>query len=125
MMLVPHFELEAVWPKVVGWLADAIKHNQGDEGLLDVACAIDQGIYELWVEEGKFAAVVQIQDFPRQRVAIILYGGGVLDSFLEMYGEAKRIAKERGIQVIRVWGRAGWERALGLKRVGVILQEVL
>jgi hypothetical protein len=125
MMLVPHFELGTVWPQVQGWLEDAIKVNQGDENLMDVARALDRGDYELWLEPGKFAAVVQIQEFPRQRVALLLYGGGVLESFLDMYGEAKRIAKERGIDVIRVWGRAGWERALGMKRVGLILQETL
>jgi hypothetical protein len=125
MMLVPHFELEAVWPQVQLWLAEAVKHNQGDEDLIDIACAIDQGRYELWFEPGKFAAVVQVIDFPRQRVATLLYAGGVLTSLREMYGEAKRIAKDRGINVIRVWGRQGWERALGMKRVGVILQEAL
>jgi|HubBroStandDraft_5_1064220.scaffolds.fasta_scaffold47560_2 hypothetical protein len=125
MMLVPHFELPHVWPKVVKWLEEAIKINQGDENLFDVGMAINSGIYELWWEDGKFAAVVQIQDFPRQRVATILYAGGALEAFKEMYLVAKKIAKDRGIDVMRVWGRAGWERSLGLKRIGVILQETL
>ena len=125
MMLVPHFELANVWPQVEKWLADAVKINQGDENLFDVGMAINEGRYELWWEPGKFAAVVQIQEFPRQRVAVLLYAGGVLEAFREMYGEAKRVAKARGIDVIRTWGRPGWERALGMKRVGVILQESL
>jgi hypothetical protein len=125
MMLVPHYELGVVWPQVVGWLESAIKINQGDENLLDVGMAINEGRYELWWEKDKFAAVVQINDFPRQRVATLIYAGGALNAFRELYPEAKRIAKERGINVIRVWGRQGWERVLGLKRVGVILQESL
>jgi hypothetical protein len=125
MRAVTHDELGAVWPQVERWLEEAIKVGQGDETLVDIACAIDRGDYELWVEPGQFAAVVQIRDFPRQRVATLLYAGGVLTAFLAMYAEAKRIAKMRGVQVIRTWGRPGWERALGLKRVGVILQEQL
>jgi hypothetical protein len=125
MMLVPHFDLEKVWPHVVGWLDAAIKINQGDENLLDVGMAINEGRYELWWEEEKFAAVVQIFDFPRQRVATVLYAGGDLAAFQSAWPDVKRIAKERGINVLRVWGRCGWERILGLKRVGVILQETL
>ncbi len=125
MMLVPHFELGAVWPQVAGWLEAALKESQGDENLIDIACAIDDGRYELWLEPGKFAAAVQITDFPRQRVATVLYAGGVLGAFREMWPEVKRVARERNVQVLRVWGREGWERALGLKRIGVILQETV
>lgn len=125
MMLVSHYDLPHIWPKVVHWLESAIKINQGDETLFDVGMAINDGRYELWWEPDRFAAVVQIQDFPRQRVAVIAYCGGELESLKTMYLEAKKVAKARGIDVLRVWGRAGWERTLGLKRVGVILQETL
>jgi hypothetical protein len=125
MKQVSHFELPYVWPKVAHWLEAAVKVNQGDENLLDVGMGLERETYELWVEPDRFAAVVQISDFPRQRVCTILYAGGMLEAFKEMYEETKRIAKERGIDVIRVWGRAGWEKALGMKRVGVILQERL
>lgn len=125
MMLVSHYDLPHVWPKVVHWLEAAVKINQGDENLFDVGMAIENGLYELWYQKDRFAAVVQIQDFPRQRVAVIAYAGGELESLKEMYQEAKAVAKARGIDVLRVWGRAGWERTLGLKRIGVILQEKL
>jgi|HubBroStandDraft_2_1064218.scaffolds.fasta_scaffold336405_2 hypothetical protein len=125
MMLVSHYDLPQVWPQCVLWLHEAVKVNQGDENLMDVAIGIDEGRYELWFEKDKFAAVVQIQEFPRQRVACILYAGGLLPAFREAYDEVKRIAKARGMNVLRVWGREGWERALGMKRIGVVLQEQL
>lgn len=124
-MLVPRFDLPYIWPKCEEWINAAVKVNQGDENALDVIMAIERGLYELWWEPDKFAAVVQISDFPRQRVATILYAGGHLKPIYEMYQEAKKIARERGIDVLRIWGRAGWERVLGLDRVGVILQERL
>jgi hypothetical protein len=124
---VPPEHLSNVWPGVSGWIAEAINRpeNVGDENLLDVLIAIARGHYALWVEPQKFAAVVQVTQFPRQKVATILYAGGQLDSFIEGYQEAKKLARQYGIQVLRTHGRAGWERALSLKRVGVILQETL
>lgn len=125
MKLVSKYDLGRVWPQVFDWLDSAVKVNQGDENIFDVGMALNSGVYELWHEEGKFAAVVQIQHFPRQRVAVIAYAGGDLDAFKKMYSEAKALARERGCSVIRTCGRAGWQRALGLKRVGFILQEQL
>ncbi len=125
MMLVPHYELPKVWPQVSAWIESAVKVNQGDEDAIDVAVALDRGLYELWWSPDEFAAVVQVSDFPKQRVATILYCGGVLGPLKHWYQDAKVIAKSRGIDVLRIWGRAGWERVLGLDRVGVILQERL
>ena len=48
-------------------------------------------------------------------------GGGDLLAIRGAFEEMKPWCKANGISVIRVWGRQGWERALGLDRVGVIL----
>jgi hypothetical protein len=119
--------LANAWPPVSGWIAEAInrRENLGDENLLDVLIAIARGRYDLWVEQGKGAVVVQVTQFPRQKVATILYAGGELNSIVEMYQEAKKLARQYGIQVLRTYGRMGWEKALDLKRVSVILQETL
>jgi hypothetical protein len=122
---VPIAELEATWPKVNRWIESAVRYGQGDEDACDICIAIYNGIYQLWHEPDKFAAVVQIVEHPRQTVATILYCGGELDSLLTMYAEAKHYARANGIDAIRVWGRQGWEKVLGMKRIGVILQEQL
>lgn len=124
MRIVPASELEVVWPRVLPWIDSAVKYGQGDEDAVDIGVAIYNGRYDLWLHE-KFAAVVQVVKYPKQTVATILYAGGELDALKWMYVEAKNYARENGIDVIRVWGREGWQKALGMKRVGVILQEMV
>ena len=123
MRIVPARELEAIWPQVYRWIEKAVEHGQGDEDALDIAVAIYNGRYDLWLEDGKFAAVVQVVKHPKQTVATILYCGGELDSLLTMYSQAKEYARANKIDAIRVWGRQGWEKVLGMRRIGVILQE--
>lgn len=126
MILVAPQDLANVWPKVEGWIAAAVKENQGDENLLDVLIAIARGQYHLWYEEGKFAGVVSIVQYPRQKVATVVYcGGSGMDDIQRGFEEGKLWARANGIHVVRTWGREGWKRALGLKSVGVILQERL
>lgn len=124
MILVQPEQLSNIWPQVSPWIAEAInaRENGGDENLLDVLIGIARNHYALWVEAGEFAAVVQIAQFPRQRVATILYAGGRLDAFQALFEAAKKWARQNGIDVIRIWGRPGWEKALDLKRIGVIMQ---
>lgn len=122
MILVPPQDLATIWPKVERWIAAAIEEGQGDENLLDVLIAIARGTYGLWYDE-RFCGVFQVQTLPRQKVAHVLYcGGSDPQAIREAFEQGKTWCREHGIPVIRMWGRAGWERLLGLKRVGVILQ---
>jgi len=126
MIIVQPQDLANTWPKVEGWIAAAVAEGQGDENALDVLIAIARGVYLLWYEEGKFCGVVQIQHLPRQKVATVIYcGGSGLDEIRQAFEEGKLWAKANGIHVVRTHGREGWKRALGLKAVGVILQETL
>lgn len=121
--VVPPEKLADVWLEVEQWLAAAVNRNQGDENILDVLIAIARGQYGLWHEPGKWAAVIQIQRFPRQVVAMILYcGGHDIDSMREALEYGKRWAKENGVHAVRVFGRRGWGRVMGLEDKGVILQ---
>lgn len=121
--IVPPHELASVWPKVKGWIADAISHGQGDENLLDVLIAVARGQYLLWHEPEKFAGVVQVGRFPRQIVATILYcGGSDLSAMKAAIEQARPWCEANGIQAIRILGRKGWERVLDMTRKGVILQ---
>ena len=123
MILVQPDQLANVWPQVHGWIESAIEYAQGDENALDVLIAIARGQYLLFHEPGKFALVGQVQSFPRQKVGVVLYcGGGDLLAIKEAFEQMKPWCKGNGISAIRVWGRKGWERALGLARKGVILQ---
>lgn len=122
-MLIPPEQLTDVLPEAIPWIEKAVKVNQGDENMLDVLAALCRNQYSLWYVPGVFAAVVQTLRQPRQTVTTILYAGGEdTDAIRQSFEFGKKWAKENGIDVLRVWGREGWEKVLGLKRVGVILQ---
>jgi hypothetical protein len=116
-------DLSDVWRQVEPWIAQSVAVNQGDENLTDVLIALARAQYALWHEPNYFAAVSRIERWPRQTVGTIVYLGGKDLSVIELaFEEAKMFAKKNGIDVIRVFGRPGWERLLGMKRRGVILQ---
>lgn len=115
-------EIASRWSQVSDWIQSAVEINQGDENLVDVLVALAQGRYLLWHEPDKFAAVVQVQQFPRQTVAVVLYAGGDLDAFRERWEEGKAWCRQHGIAAIRTFGRGGWERVLGMQKIGAILQ---
>lgn len=123
MALVKPEELADSWAKVEHWISQAVSCNQGDENLLDVLISLARGHYELWHDPGQFAAVVRIEHWPRQRVATIIYlGGRGLGAIEEAFEQARGHAKARKIDVLRVFGRKGWEKLLGLQNKGAILQ---
>ena len=122
-LIVPPEELANVWPKVEDWIARAVDINQGDENLLDVLIAVARGQYGLWHEPGKWAAIVQVQKYPRQTVAAILYcGGNDLEAMARAFEYGKAWAKANGITVVRTYGRRGWKKVLGLNDAGAVLQ---
>lgn len=121
--VVPIEQLEDVWPQVRHWIAAAIEYGQGDENEFDVLLALSRCEYLLFWEPGKYASVVQVQHYPQQKVAAILYAGGSDTAAMKREIEAwKPWCRSHGISQIRIWGRTGWERVLGLKRKAVILQ---
>lgn len=122
MRAVPIEELSREWPRVERWIADAVAYNAGDEGVLDVLIALARGVYTLWVADD-CAAVTQLQRHPKQVVWQICYAGGQnLDATRKAFDFARLHAKTHGIDIIRVQGRAGWEKVMGMEKVGVILQ---
>jgi hypothetical protein len=122
---VPPEQLPEVWPKVKDWIARALEYDLGDEELPDIFLAIARGIYGLWYSPGEFAAVYQIEKKPRQLVATVLYcGGDSLDAVKLAFAYAEEVCATHGIQVLRMWGRPGWERALpGVERKVTMLQK--
>lgn len=122
-------DLPVVLPHAIDFLRQATGEtagqavNSGDETLDDVLIALANGTYTLWLEPGKFAAVVEIRNFPRQRVATIVYcGGSDLRCIKSCFERGRQWCREHEVDVLRVYGREGWERLLGLERIGVVLQ---
>src|SRR6185437_9587846 len=95
----------------------------GDENGLDIFIALARGLYVLWVGDD-VAAVTQLTRYPRRSVLTVLYAGGVsLNAVHRAYEFARHWCRANGIDALRVWGRPGWQKALGMRRIGVILQE--
>jgi hypothetical protein len=117
-------QLQDVWPLCRNWIERAIEYGQGDEKLSDVFLGIARGTHGLWHSPGQWAAVYQIQRHPRQTVATILYcGGDDLSAIKRTWEYAQGECARHNIPVLRMWGREGWQRALGIERIGVILQK--
>ncbi|HWG75357.1 MAG TPA: hypothetical protein VN660_01015 [Steroidobacteraceae bacterium] len=122
MRQVPIEELASTWPRVSAWIESALPYGLGDENVLDIFIALARGAYTLWVNDD-LAAVTQLVRRPRQSVLTVLYvGGNSLEACRGAFAFARSECRALGIDVLRVWGRQGWEHVLGLKRIGVILQ---
>jgi hypothetical protein len=126
MVVVQPHELRAVWPQVEHWITAAVERGQGDENELDVLIALARGVYLLFHEPDQFAAIVAIQQFPAQKVGTIVYfGGRGIEAIKAGFEAGKAWGRANGIDVVRTYGRPGWERFVNLKKVGVILQDEL
>lgn len=122
LSLTPISLLSDVWPAVTPWLESALEYGAGDENIRDVFVALAREQYQLWTDGKSMAAVTQIQRYPRHTVFCILYAGGTLDALYRAFEFAKGYAKQNGIRVVRVHGRPGWERILGLERRSTMAQ---
>lgn len=123
MRNIPPDELAKEWERVAPWIESALPFAGGDENLLDILVSLARGQYSLFTNENA-AAVVQLLRKPRQLVLVVLYlGGASLEACRAAHEFAKVWCKANKVDVLRVYGRAGWERAMGLDRFGVISQE--
>jgi hypothetical protein len=126
MRIVQPHELAETWGKVRRWIEEAIEYGQGDEDADDVLIGLARGIYCLWYEPDEFAGVVQVFRHPRQTVATVLYAGGESNVLVKMKAailkDGIEWCRSNGIGCIRVYGREGWERVLGIPRKGIVMQ---
>ena len=101
-------------------LADA-----GDRySLADVMAEVDAGEAHLWVFE-RSAVVTRFIEEPAGRTFFYWLAGGDLDEIKQHEPRMAQWAKAQGCNRKMLAGRAGWQRALGWKRVGVVLAEVI
>lgn len=120
MNIVPLNKLADVWPHVESWLQRAVEQNLGDENLLDVLIALAQNRYSLWYEPQRCALVTQIQEYPRQKVIVLLYAGapegsGAVERFKQLWEQEKDPLRAAGITKMRMFGLKDWGKALGVE----------
>ena len=115
-------QLGKVWPTVSQWIEAALEHGQGDENVTDVLIACARNQYGLATDGESMACVFQYVKYPQQSVVTLIYAGGSLDACYRAFEWAKEYFKAHNVDVLRIWGRAGWEKTLGLERIGTIMQ---
>ena len=105
------------WPKVVGYLAEALDRDGGKMLPDDVLEQIAQGLMGLYTVvdfatgEILAALVCEAQEYARESVFNIAYcGGRDLYRWAGLLGEMEREAARLGCQTVRITGRPGWGR---------------
>lgn len=116
MALIQPHQLADAWPQVRDWIAAAIAVGPGDENEHDVFIALARGQYQLWHED-RLAVVTQVQQYPRQKVLMVLYAGapehsGAVERLHALLARERQAFKDAGIAKLRVQGPRDWSPQL-------------
>jgi len=111
MKFVPFWDVAACWDEVSPWLQKALD-KQTAYDLPSVLVEIMAARMHLWKTDNA-AFVTQIQNFPRERIAVIfLCGGEGLDGWAnEANAVFGNYAKAHGCSALCIVGRHGWTKA--------------
>lgn len=100
-------------------LEKALSHAHGEVAYEDVINDCAMGNKQLWVVSDKLyrmkaAAITELSDYPRMRVARVLFlgGNGLPDWSDELREAIEKWARQWGAYRVDVLGRKGWERIL-------------
>lgn len=93
-----------------------------DEGTL--LNGIVEGHFQFWPGL-KSAGVTEVIQYPLYRACVLWLAGGDLEELKEMEAVVSAWAKEIGCRYTTIYGRDGWERALGYERLGSVMRKKL
>lgn len=125
--LIPMWDLEEHWESVAPLLAKAIA-KQTAMTLESVHADVKGAKFHLWHIPGKAAFVTQIQNFPSERICmIVLCGGEGMDEWLRIADETlTRYARSFGCNAMMIVGREGWSRVIPAYEVtDVVMRKAL
>jgi hypothetical protein len=109
---------------VRAWLQPALDDAANRYTFEDVIADVEAGEAHLWAFE-KSTVVTRFLDEPAGRTFLYWLAGGDLDEIKEMEPHMTAWGQSQGATRKMLVGRAGWQRALGWKRVGVVLAEAI
>lgn len=105
------------WPKVEGFLADALERDDWKVRPADLLNQIAAGVMGLYVVrdfstgDTLAALACEVQEYPNASVFNIAYlGGRDLYRWANLLGEMEREAVRLGCDTLRITGRPGWGR---------------
>jgi hypothetical protein len=109
---VPVWDVEREWETIAPLLSKALA-KQTALSIESVKADCVRGRFWLWHVPGRVAFVTEIQNFPLERICmIVLCGGDGLSEWLTDADETlSRHAKHFGCAAMMIVGRPGWHRA--------------
>lgn len=124
---IKHEDIPNVWPLIVPYIEDAIFREPRTHELADIVHGIETYKFTPWIimddtKEVIGAAITSIEQFPLMRVAVLNWMAGI-DIFEDDEWKSNSLqpfakwASVNGCDVIRIDGREGWSRKLGVKPV--------
>ena len=121
---------EAFWPYVEPLLRPAIE-NVGLSDFDTFAAEVLRGDALLWlvVDGGKLKAAVttEFQKVGQAKICVLTAcGGNDMNEWLSLLDKIEAFAKAEGCKAMRIFGRAGWERALdGYHKTAIVIEKEL
>ena len=118
------------WPFVEPLLRPAIE-NVGLSDFDEVAADILRGNALIWlaVDAGKIRASAStvLQKIGQDKVCVLTAcGGDGMTEWLPLLEKIEAFAKAEGCRAMRIFGRAGWERALdGYRKTAIVIEKEL
>ena len=108
---VPMWDVDEHWAEIAPMLEKAIA-RQSAMSLDSTYQDLKRGKFFLWRVPGKAAFVTEIQNFPQERVCVVvLCGGEGIEEWLPAVDETiVRHARCFGCAALLIVGRRGWER---------------
>lgn len=112
-------DLAREWFRVRPLVLAALAEGQGEYQARDVFDGVAKGLIQLWAGE-RSMVITQVSRYPRYRALQAIYGAGDLEEIKAGLPTLLAFAKEQGCVAVLVFGRDGWARALGGKKVSTI-----
>lgn len=113
LVFIPAWEIDDRWADVAPHLARPLA-RQSAMTLESLQASLLRGEMLLWEIPGKAAFVTQLQQFPAERICVIILCGG--DGLREWQDAAwrglTRYARKAGCSCLQIVGRRGWTRAV-------------
>ena len=114
--MVPVQQVGECWPKIEGYIEDAVKYTYGRYTTGNIYDLVAEGYYHLWVafddDIFKAAVVTSVITYPQKKMLCMQFCGG--DDLVEwkdpMLALLRRFAKDMGCDGIESTARPGWAK---------------
>ncbi len=115
---VPVWDVEREWSGIAPLLAKALE-KQSAMSIESVKADCLRGKFWLWHIPGRAAFVTEVQQFPLERICMIVLcgGSGIQDWLAESDETITRHARHFGCAAVMLVGRPGWSRVCSEYRV--------